>query len=1623
MPIQSEREPPRAHRHRPRVEAHMELQDEFDKRPPGEIEVRFISHTSNHRKQPSEAAYTVNSSSTGIIDKSSVGHNVSIVGSDLQSAPSGSSVTSSPPFHLPYDPSKRPVAGAMVSSPTTLASSSSPGSPVLSVTSRYSSPRPNSFFSPTASSPTAQWTAQEDSPTRSIKSTDAIKSPCSKTSCDWDNSSSQLHFASSLRRSESVKTFKSAIRVSKSNTDNLSVNTLRKSQEVSQSTAGHMALSTRASTISASSSGCSASTGKRISDPIFQSASSGFYPASHNEHQAHPDTENLPRSAVTTTSASEQGAAGAGRKRLLSTAFEEPEPTAAENPSTPRHNQHVQVELKSKFSHSPSARQEGHVSTAFNKSMAMLKRSFGDGDMARPDLAELQMRSESPSLQNKPSRKILGFLNTNTMLRPESPFGSAQMYKRSSDASHSSHESKKGLNSSLRRKSKAKIRSGSKASSYGQHSQRAGPSAVDASHPNGDQNADQGPGVSSFPPLPDPFQLDTFPDPQYPIELQEGDFQYDEVPPCNRWKLARRRLPLPAEWRNQRTFSRATSSSQRSRATTHSSSIGSAPFAGESHTDQNQGKAHEADKSSPRKARSLRKLRLVPRNSPKRRPSRPPLVASAGQPDTDAHFFAPPQSDLSDLKRSATIRDSWVDIAEDIHIDGSSAVNGLPRNAPRGIIGQKKGLKGRRTWKLAKDNDQHAPPFANLSKDHAQPHMHDSFRGQHRFAIGERPPRLPSLALDTMTIISQNGPGYASDTSRGTVDSAQARRKSASKRPLMLPSSTELKSTDEQQQRLLQESRFARSQALQSESMQQRQIARPPARHRLHTKQDRCTFTDLPPVSSTASPQQTQSAPHMGGPAPCAAPKEPLPEKPCPKPTSSAQSKGNTLPVPKHRFSQRPVPHSALSSQTISPAPSRGSVEPDSGGDPTQLSMSTVGTSILFTDVDAALRQLLRREDTGEDAEGGAASPDTSIPSEQEMKLAAALARYICRRSTASEAQGRTPLTNRLLNVLQQNAEESGADVTAKSVKSKGCDVGNTSQATDLLSELVAQFKSTPAPSPGGSLVTRKNSVASHRSSRLLRTPERRHRFIGRPGSTQQSPSSYRSPGRRRVRYMSSREGSIRTNTYSQSIMSYCSTPVSSSADDLTSLLEGLLETSEGENEGGSGQEQQMQKQKQESAQVDTASQQGGSSTVNTPITSHTMQTIPETPIATTSKPRDGSTNANSEAVAAVLSLYQQDGTPVAHRVSRGGKRKEPDLQIRTTDMSPSSSASPQKPTSPVRRRNDSTRRTGHRALHSRRMSVDMEGRRFRVRDSQDYVVESRQMDYSDNAPLPGEGVTSSTPTSSPWATFPSSFQNEPRNDSRNTRRDVGTSGQHKSPLKPSRFDMIVASMHAPTMPTSTAHPIFDKSQSRDLMRPERYIVEDGQLPPTPPLTIDRLGVPRGHNETLLTPTTQMEAAGDRLRTSTNQKTLSPPGSTDKYLPFPLIDSSRPTPVTTPREPVFQPKQLLFSPVPALVITDADLEAKCQSALLLSSPLNADDPFGGGKAPPLSSSSSTSALMWNKKKGKGKHSIDSMENYETAPNSESEDANMGPVQGGSDLRVDETLPCSQRPQWDDRYGR
>lgn len=449
----------------------------------------------------------------------------------------------------------------------------------------------------------------------------------------------------------------------------------------------------------------------------------------------------------------------------------------------------------------------------------------------------------------------------------------------------------------------------------------------------------------------------------------------------------------------------------------------------------------------------------------------------------------------------------------------------------------------------------------------------------------------------------------------------------------------------------------------------------------------------------------------------------------------------------------------------------------------------------------------------------------------------------------------------------------------------------DTSEATEILSELVARFKNSPMPTPSRSPGRRSGSAT-------LRTPERRSRRAA-PGSAAPGSRGSLTPEQWR------REETQRFSdaTFANSILSYASTPLSSSTEDLTSLIDGMMEASEGE------------------ASLTTADTTPGIHVYDGPATHQRLPTssrkrkesgssanyflsraerdqamspIPEGGIKNQSQMRGTPHSATSgrEAVSAILDLYQRQrevGPSPTYSSSRAG------TTIRQHGMGgarpPGASLSP-------------SSRSPHSVRYSCRGQAASirSGSRGSMRRATDVQNRVRNLDLTRAATRARQDsmASSTRPSTEPDDTFSIAG---PSSVGRTAHSRQQTYAQH---------DVLVYRVE--TEATADEEALF-----RDLQhKPQRRLFQ----PPAP----------------LTPPVSAKEGTASKPWTSGKYAcsiTLTPPDSSDRITAdLPPLKSSAlhhfRTPHVAQGDSMLSPKGGLFN-LPSLVITDADVEAKCRS--------------------------------------------------------------------------------------------
>lgn len=537
----------------------------------------------------------------------------------------------------------------------------------------------------------------------------------------------------------------------------------------------------------------------------------------------------------------------------------------------------------------------------------------------------------------------------------------------------------------------------------------------------------------------------------------------------------------------------------------------------------------------------------------------------------------------------SSIRESWIDISTDVQQEGFTAVNGQDRKQKQSWY-----LSWKRSRRQEKQSQRSTPSTAGPT------------------GLTGPPPSLP-LVPSGQAFFRGASILFASDVSGtdapppNSRDPGQQQKvagpatsaKPPPHRSLLLPALQEVELKTRPVVALPQRARGALKSDM-SASAATASLAKPvgPSESTLKpllmsaaSLPSRPALGELPSLPRSQGAQQrpvkTTSSSLPVVKEPCPSPKKQPPAAP---PARSPPLIRNTdsLPVPPRRLSRARI----SSEEELKPSVSA------TERDMTKTSVrsaTTISSSILFSDVEMALNRLLDEQPEGKDAPKklmpggnnfdkaalmGAADGlpglddwideddcDSSRANQTfyhesmasaEKRLADALVRYL----QASRSPDRSPQAHRALRDVLNFAK-------VLSPVSHSSDIGDVTAITDKLRNLVTQFRNTPASTP-----SRRYGVTSstHTSQHHLRTPEHRRTVGGSPmrksgGSPagMLTPEKWRQDERRRH---SRQRSSAVASSIGHSVMSYCSTAMSSSAEDVTSLLETLMD---GPNEQGGG--------------------------------------------------------------------------------------------------------------------------------------------------------------------------------------------------------------------------------------------------------------------------------------------------------------------------------------------------------------------------------------------------------------------------------------------------------------------
>lgn len=1252
----------------------------------------------------------------------------------------------------------------------------------------------------------------------------------------------------------------------------------------------------------------------RISGPVFQAASNGLQmsDAEREEQRRSSLSDGRPEGLVAAIHDTSPASVNS-RRRMLSTAYEDQEHQQDE-PSTPGHRQQ---QLQSKWSQSPNPARS--LKTPAGESgqaipFDFLRKSFGDKN--RPDAAALQSGRQSPSLSIRAkSRKLLANLNLNNQRTDPTqrvedgritPFYDAQEDQQAVDEdwhgtdtavvpANDIEERCPSPTTSLRTKGKSLVglikrssRDGGILSDLKRNSQQSS----QQSHKSRESMSMRMPTVAEAGPhggLRKILHKSTF-----RLRARGGS-----KPPSGQTDAVDRAVaPMPQRRRWGSRPAASTSPSKMTQRGGHKGSVPALPHnlssgvpdsargigqvlgkrrdpvtqptastmtgnGSRPSTPQNASNSEQpvlaakmsvstptaANRAEPaaNKTQALRRLHLLARTSPKkpiRRPSVGP-VGGAAQPHP---------------RHSGHMRSSWIDITDEILFDGQSAPNGRLNHQQSWYQAWKTSKREAMAY-TNRSAASHRPPPSSFQRYEAQNEGWQPDRMREPLPV----PRLPELfARPASPLMAMGGShpsstrmsahlshGSGSDGAHSTQVGAGSptHRKQPPARPLRLP--------------ILQERDVGHHGSQNQKPHQTYKTSSMAARgeHNVQGQFRRAEHQRKPSVHPEQAHDPRSHPQELAGPRQTSPPQR-RPLAPLPSLPQAKAHAHDSLLVPALSKTRGSATSSAASLST------NGSHHAEPDAEPTQRSVSSVGTSILFSDVEIALGRLQphhklskgsigrSRLTTVTDSATSSADHTLTVPTDpasaQEAKLAAVIARLLCARSSKS---GAPPLASaqRLLQAL--SAEQ--------------IDVMQTFEATEILSELVDGFRPSPAPS-------RRPSTRPRRTSAGLRTPERRLRRRSLVPGTGSSRGGL-TPERRGHR---DRESNA---TFANSIMSYASTPVSSSTEDITSLLEGMMDTSEAESIIAPQTSSQISRLAKGAATAAVGAKDSTNSI--RPETGSTMDSIDRT----TPQPETSSPGA----VTSIIDLYKGRGLEVGDEGPlRGEKRKSP---ATSTSLTPCLSMQNQG-ASPSAGRRPPLRSMHHKRLPSRaltRDSLSPNKAHLRRLDLTRGRFDSTASSFAGSA----------RPSVEPDDTLPARRLGDP----------VNLSFEKPQPAKKTT-DVFEDGDLSLTASAKSRH-LFDETAA---FQASNTLPTDISMLPAQSPWVKQSKYSAGHREIGKTPF------------NTSLPTLTPPSaSSSKIRRHPNLSL-----VATPNQSSSSLRQQpspLPSPVPSLVITDADLEAKCRS--------------------------------------------------------------------------------------------
>lgn len=552
------------------------------------------------------------------------------------------------------------------------------------------------------------------------------------------------------------------------------------------------------------------------------------------------------------------------------------------------------------------------------------------------------------------------------------------------------------------------------------------------------------------------------------------------------------------------------------------------------------------------------------------------------QQDTETAFLS---TDPCDWGISAgNPRDSWVDMSQDTIFDGSTAVNG--RAPPRKYAWTLNWKFGRK-WRQAKT----LPEASQVRTTSAL----------------RSPPKLPPLTSNKFLLQDSRMSSLLEKPSSQCVD----RQRDSPQRSLLLPAIREHASFNASRPIAALPRRSPERRSVEKSAsipLQTKSLSLRPDASRLQEPRHPILPCNVNRLSTLTSPPLSLSVVTEASPSSLPTRREsPAKHKRSPGLSSRRPRPTDSLPVPPRRTSRA---RGSVGQTPLSSEASLSSISTRSAGTPGELdfdrdftktsarSATTIGSSILFSDVEMALNRLLAEQKVKVERDralreltrqaqkllsparaslqrgGGKESEwqDDCSPSHSrapyqddvndatfhprsvqsaEKQLASILIRYLRKLENS--------------HIPAQKSRSVTPDKTENSSKdhrrADSNELGDLTAVTERLQQIVKQFRNTPCSTPS-------RRLRPSPSPRRLQTPDRHSssRSFSGQGSghsrTMLTPERWR---RSEVRRHHCSRSSVMASSIGHSLMSYCSTATSSSAEDLSSLLETMMDTSDGE--------------------------------------------------------------------------------------------------------------------------------------------------------------------------------------------------------------------------------------------------------------------------------------------------------------------------------------------------------------------------------------------------------------------------------------------------------------------------